>query len=897
MKSTPLAPALRAAVVLAGIVTFGLREAPAQTGGTVFNAPKVVASDEYQFRALTDFSGDGVKDLVSVWWLATVTPSSPTYDLRVTGWRNDGAGNVARTWTRDIGPIPAPQGPTAKTVIVPGRLDADGRGDFVLTIHNIVGYWLGAGGATAPSIPWGLTEPSYVLGALLIDVDADGLDDLVLANQTELKVYLTRVGQPPLLASTLPHGITGDLEILSGEIDGDGSPDVILVRKGPTSTIRLVPIINGALQSGGQVFPFAGVSDPLTTAGDVDGDADCDIVVFRATGGVYQVIRRTGPTAFAVEAPVVGGPATNLVDIDLDGDLDGLCCSGGGPSPPPPYYNLVPSMFEYAINDGSGAFAPAIGVPSLGASRLAGAADMDGDGDVDWVAGRCIHFARSQTPPGPSYLGTVVDSARTVFDLEDDGDPDFQSPLGSCLRNDGAGGFANVPMTLPPPPAGSAFAGPGCAGDFDQDGVVDLIVERRSGTSALIEMRFLKGTHGGFVDGGPAAAPGVDMGTILPSLTTTLSTAITAVADLDGDGDDDLVLRATFAANSPYASVLWFNDGNGFFSSPLLVAGVDVKIVYDVDRDGRPDLIGFINGGFGWGSLGFMRGLGGGAFQTPGLPPWQIYSNFVSVFDDPALGDVNDDGSPELILPDGLVYFLAPDGSVASQTVLTPGILVATLPPSTTFPWERRAFLADVDGDGASDVVVSRLLNGTNATWTWLRTAPGVFAAPVTQIARTRALADLDGDGDLDSLGASSAVRNTRFSGGSAGVRVQFGQPTPGTGGMSITLGAAGSLRVGEPAEIRMRGVVGGATGVYVAGLSPLQPPAFGGLLLVDPAFVLPVAFGGIIGAPGSGDLTIPLTYPPSTAGVALFSQVGVVDPGSAAGIATSNALVIVPGS
>ena len=41
-----------------------------------------------------------------------------------------------------------------------------------------------------------------------------------------------------------------------------------------------------------------------------------------------QVARRTGPATFSVESILTGGPATNFVDLDGDGDLDGAGCSG-----------------------------------------------------------------------------------------------------------------------------------------------------------------------------------------------------------------------------------------------------------------------------------------------------------------------------------------------------------------------------------------------------------------------------------------------------------------------------------------------------------------------------------------------------------------------------------------
>ena len=59
----------------------------------------------------------------------------------------------------------------------------------------------------------------------------------------------------------------------------------------------------------------------------------------------------------------IGGPATHLIDVDGDGDLDGLCCGGGSG----PYPNEGSSTFQVALNDGAGVFAPAF--PIAGTAR------------------------------------------------------------------------------------------------------------------------------------------------------------------------------------------------------------------------------------------------------------------------------------------------------------------------------------------------------------------------------------------------------------------------------------------------------------------------------------------------------------------------------------------------
>ena len=123
-------------------------------------------------------------------------------------------------------------------------------------------------------------------------------------------------------------------------------------------------------------------------------------------------------------------------------------------------------------------------------------------------------------------------------------------------------------------------------------------------------------------------------------------THVTA-ADFDSDGKPDLVIANH---ETTYVTLLR-GDGLGGFgpigASPLEI-GVDphphVVKVSDLDADGHPDLVVDHRTG---GGLLILEGLGNGQFETPGT--------LVSMGGDPylgmAIGDINDDGLPDLITP------------------------------------------------------------------------------------------------------------------------------------------------------------------------------------------------------------------------------------------------------
>src|SRR5262249_26033265 len=173
------------------------------------------------------------------------------------------------------------------------------------------------------------------------------------------------------------------------------------------------------------------------------------------------------------------GPGDLLVDVDGDGDLDAVLARGAGPSFP---LDTRPSLIEVALNDGTGAFGEAFSYPAVGVAELAGVADVDKDGDLDIVAGRCVYFAAGPIRPPQRLPGPVIptfDGPRDVGDIDGDGDIDVGIGLGSLFDNDGKGNFSPGAALVQPPPYGIEYAGPGYPGDFDGDGDIDLLVELR----------------------------------------------------------------------------------------------------------------------------------------------------------------------------------------------------------------------------------------------------------------------------------------------------------------------------------------------------------------------------------------------------------------------------------
>jgi hypothetical protein len=115
---------------------------------------------------------------------------------------------------------------------------------------------------------------------------------------------------------------------------------------------------------------------------------------------------------------------------------------------------------------------------------------------------------------------------------------------------------------------------------------------------------------------------------------------------------------------------------------------------------------------------------------------------------------------------------------------------------------------------------------------------------------------------------------------------VDLGQALAGTNGAPGLLGES-TLLPGSLLKLTVSGALPGATSTLVAGLSALQAPFKGGVLVPQPDLLL---FGLPIGGDGSSTLsaTWPEGIPP---GVTLFLQQWIADPGGPAGFAATNAI------
>ncbi len=264
-------------------------------------------------------------------------------------------------------------------------------------------------------------------------------------------------------------------------------------------------------------------------------------------------------------------------DVDDDGDLDLLVAAAG--------------QCRLLLNDGHGTFADgtATSLPPGGDTILAAAfADVDADGDPDLFlasfhgrdrllinsgTGAFLDVSAARLPA--TALQTV---ALAVGDLDGDGDPDLVSVVrGGANRVfiNTAGNFSDE--TRARLPADSERHTTAALFDADGDDDLDLFIGVERGQSRL----YSNNGVGVFSD---------TTATALPQIAR--STLHAASADLDGDGDLDLIL-----AEGPDGARLLSNHGTGGFIDespgrlPALVAFPIQAIPVDADVDDDTDLL------------------------------------------------------------------------------------------------------------------------------------------------------------------------------------------------------------------------------------------------------------------------------------------------------------------
>jgi hypothetical protein len=411
-----------------------------------------------------------------------------------------------------------------------------------------------------------------------------------------------------------------------------------------------------------------------------------------------------------------------VADIDGDGVLDVVTA------------HEFDAEVGVLLGDGAGGFEAVAFFPA-GAPSAVAVADLDGDGAPDLVTaseplddvGVLLGNGDGSFQPPRSFPSGDGHVAIAVADVDGDGFLDaITAGHGiSVLRGSGDGSF-EAAMSYPVGSVSSI-----AVADLDGDGALDLVTNAGSvpGTFAGA-LSVLRGEGDGTF-GPPVSYEAFSIG----------STGPVVVADLDGDGLLDAVTTSPFRAE---LAVL-LGNGDATFQPPSSFATGDYPgsvAVADLDGDEVLDLVTANDLSQ---DVSVLRGNGDGTFQTATAYPVGGPSLFLAAV------DVDGDRARDLVVVVS-GYFNAP----AVVTVL-PGRGDGTFPtlalPLEDFSHPASVVASDFDGDTVPDAAAAnQSLDGSVAVFLGAGDrsfAPAVYY-PVGELARSIAVADLDGDGILD---------------------------------------------------------------------------------------------------------------------------------------------------
>jgi len=342
------------------------------------------------------------------------------------------------------------------------------------------------------------------------------------------------------------------------------------------------------------------VSDSGLTRGialvDFNGDNWPDIYACNSAGAfeANQLYENNGDGTFTriTNHPLVNfalnSDCASWADYDNDGDLD-------------VYISTWSDQFnKFFRNLGGGQFEEITGSPSTAAltySDFAAWQDYDRDGYLDLFVGRGFDVMNNQLfqNTGDGSLATITGSAissparRTHAggwaDFDNDSWPDLFVTNASNQTNElyfNNGDSTFTALAGEPIVQELSFSLRSAIGDYDNDGDFDIFV-----SNAFGQLNDLYNNQGSGSFLAVTTGPPVDF------VETTQSAAF---ADLDNDADLDLIVNSGFGATSQ-TNLLYWNDGAGGFTpdtlDPLVTdTGWALGLaIADVDRDGDLDVL------------------------------------------------------------------------------------------------------------------------------------------------------------------------------------------------------------------------------------------------------------------------------------------------------------------
>ncbi|WP_435264044.1 T9SS type A sorting domain-containing protein [Tenacibaculum sp. nBUS_03] len=487
-----------------------------------FGPQNIISTKNVSEIYIEDFDNDNDMDIVS----ASSVDNKIVWFENTNGLGNFGTEKIIST--------------TAKNVqsIFSIDIDNDGDNDIISAFRddNKIVWFENTDGMGS----FGTEEvvSTNAIGAKLIfasDIDDDGDNDIISASIYDDKIVwyknINGLGEFEE-QNRITQSVFKPESVFVADLDGDGDNDIISA-SWADDKIAWYENINGLGEFGNQKIISTKADYVLSVfSTDIDGDGDMDILSAsykdnkiawyenidgKGNFGDQQIISSTEESANYVYA----------VDLDQDGDMDVITSSYNG-------------IAWFMNQDGFGQFSSRQKISSNNFQRYAPyAADFDGDGDLDIAStsrysGGNNELAWYENTDGQQtfthrVITTDIDAANSTFatDIDQDGDMDIlaaaYNKIALYKNNTGLGDFSSEKLLTVDYLNGANSIN---YKDIDLDGFNDLIYGI-SEDDAIVWKKNINGL-GVFGNTQVIGTNSIDVKSVF-------------VADIDGDGDMDVV--------------------------------------------------------------------------------------------------------------------------------------------------------------------------------------------------------------------------------------------------------------------------------------------------------------------------------------------------------------------
>jgi len=718
---------------------------------TFQHATKVVA-------ALGDFNSDGLTDAV----FAITPDAGSTIQICV----YYGTGAAAGSGQRSFVPI----GPESGCIALPA---ATGKGPLVTPhLDYIVPFPLQPGAAPQLLLEDSANNILYMVSALgkvgstaghtasvsiledgagpifVGDFDGDGQNDFIVNSQATYTadVYLGAGGlHLPSERYAFDRGVHS---ILVQDVDGDGIADLVVegsdgnieIFKGAHSSSNSFATVSEGGTPAGSVGPLAGVGGHLAAIDPTTLD-----ILTTTPIGLSVLEKQSGTLSYELKGIYNIGPGREsfaLADFFGAGNMDlavnsaeGVAVIAGNPDgsfqTEKSYTALAPALsaatgkFRNAQNNPKGNLDMVVATGATQGRLLTG----NGDGtfgtfsettDATGGLGGIPANVWSNVVSGDFNGDGIADIAYTLTGLPA---PELNAP-GMYVQLGSGDGTFQAPMAVTSAAGNNNFFGESVVGDFNGDGLADIanidagyddtLLGQRAEGPMMAGLNDPETSHTAFslvaagyfksgrtnkqdlvFEKGANFVPHLSSGdglhyTIEPALAGTppvfaLVPSAMLLTDVDGDGNGDVVVVyypvstvAVGPAAAPAGVYIWWGNGDGTFSSLPQVITLSrnyyLAAVGDMNGDGLPDIV-LSDGSV----VSILYNQGGRSFgavnAATGLVGNEQHFLAGQRINAILLADVNGDGRPDVIAANGGVTVanaIALGGATASSLVLTP---------------------------------------------------------------------------------------------------------------------------------------------------------------------------------------------------------------------------------